>query len=257
MANTPQPRTTESDDELAYLTSDLNGIVAFWPSAGTRRLLRYSEVERPQWREGDLVRVIHSRVVSGSAFVRVWLEDRHHLGLVFRLDINRFGQMLGFSVRPLVFVEESDGETPMTKAFEIDEDAAFEDSVELSAHMLQREVQIGRLHVAATQAVQKLGAVLLDPTAPVVKDGSPARVRRSSVSDLDLARFAQEYRRLLDAGQGDDVSARLASAYHLSLDGVSYRIRRARRLGILTSTTRGRPGGHLTTKSVALLEANE
>lgn len=226
--------------------------VTYWPGQVERRTVAPWHVPRRRWRSGERVRALGVQVDQRPTAV-VWLEDRDHAGLVFRLELDGDGQLVGFAVRPLAFVGEyrPDG-TPVVLGVEVDDNGPVDGTPRLSANLLQRGVKIGRLHQAATAALERFGRVV--PTdAPVTTGEQPRRVRQSALSDAQLAGFVAEYVHLLAQGLGRDVTKRLAARHHLSEGGAIYRVRVARSRGLLTATTRGRPGGALTAKARALL----
>ncbi len=226
----------------------------YCPGDIERRTLAPWEVQRRPWGEGEQVRAFGPEVDTDRPTALVWVEDREHPGLVFRFELDRAGQMVGFAVRPLAFVRgfRPDG-TAVPFSTEVDDEGHVDGAPRLSAALLQRGIKIGRLHQAATTCLRRYGRVLPIAATPVARGEPTQRVRPSELTDETLARFAAECVALVERGYGGDVTKRLAISQHLSEGGVVYRVRTARQRGLLTATTRGRSGGSLTSKARALL----
>lgn len=204
------------------------------------------EVKRPRWKPGQQVRCLGVEAGTDTATAVVSLEHREHQGLVFRLEVDRGGQLVGFSVRPLVFLGRrlADG-TVLHNGSMLDHEAVLDGSPRLTATMLDR-VPVGRLHAAAVSALEVLVLVGAEPP------DEPRRSRRSGIPDDELARFARDYASLCADGRAAPLE-RVAEAWHLSYDGAQYRRRRAVELGLLTKPRgRGTTGCRLTERGRAL-----
>lgn len=227
---------------------DITGFVA--PSDSDLEPLAAWEVKRPRWKPRQEVRCLGVEAGTVRATAVVSLEHREHQGLVFRLEVDQGGQLVGFTVRPLVFSGRRlpDGEV-LYNGSVLDLEALPEGAPRLTATLLDR-VPVGRLHTAA---VAELGVLeLVGARVP----GEPKRSRRSGLSDVDLARFARDYAALCAKGVGSPLRA-VAAAWHLSYDGAQYRRRTAVDRGLLTPAPgQGRTGGRMTAKARAILDGS-
>ena len=177
----------------------------------------------------------------------MWAEVQHSgwPGYVFRLAFTE-GELQGIEVR-------RDGD----------------DAAPLTAHLLQR-VNLGALERAVRQQVNLLQdmvesavGVFDDKVIPAVKPGASAPVakwlddarERKLSRERTLAKLARRYVQTLgEKGQ----TAILAEEFHYKCSSVAAMIREARNTHkLLTPTTKGRPGGSLTPKALALLNETE
>lgn len=130
----------------------------------------------------------------------------------------------------------------------------------LRAHLLQR-VPLGALERAARQHVDNWMADWAEAVSSSSAPMNPALEKWSKTfadlkpEDMDrdrqLAKWAKKYVETLGH---DGQTQILAEAFHYTESSVSRKIREARVHGLLTPTTKGRPGGSLTPKAVALLQ---
>ncbi|MCZ7526568.1 MAG: hypothetical protein M5U14_09435 [Acidimicrobiia bacterium] len=218
---------------------------AYFPGEARRSVVAPHEVPRRRWRPGEMTRVLEVSATTGAPTAAVWIEHRAHPGLAFRVEVDAAGALVAFTARPLAFIGESlpDG----TRLVGGVADDGLPDGAPRITATLLRDLPLGQLHTAAVAGLGALGRVIGTETPP-----DRRRYRRSGLSDVELARFAAAYVEQLGRGH-DDVAVRLGEQHHLSRHGVIYRIREARRRGLLTGTTRGRPGGILTDRGRLLL----
>ena len=152
---------------------------------------------------------------------------------------------VSFVIRPLAFSVESDG---YVAALFIDEDAPGIQGPRLSS-TLMRDLPVGQMRAMAAASLGQLLKFVGAASLPPPKTG-----RRSSISDIELARLSADWVNLLKAGTPKPMEA-LAAMHHLSYDGMVHRKRSAVRRGLLTATDKGRAGGTLTAKALELLNA--
>lgn len=220
---------------------------AYFPASLERRSLSPAEVKRPRWKPRHKVRSLGAEYTSGDEVVVVWLEHRSHPELVFRLELDGAGQLVGFGVRPLAFIGEytPDGE-PVVVGAEVDPEGLPEGAPRITA-TLMRDVPLGALHTAAVEHAAKLRAV------GVKVPEHRKRYRSDAVPDQDLAAFARAYLAACEGGVQGPLKV-TAKRFGYSEGGGRERLRSARSRGIYVGLGQGKAGGHLTPKGRALLE---
>jgi hypothetical protein len=209
-----------------------------------------SEQIRPilgEWKAGQEVRSILVEADSGGASASIWLEHRKHAGLIFRVELDRSGTVVSFAIRPAAFTIEygTDG-VQIPGSLEIDTTSVPSDGPRLTATAL-RSISFDQLRSAATAGLGRLLRITSSAPLPEVK-----RSRRSSLTDLDLARFCARWVALVRDGNRNPAQL-LTEQYHLSYDGVIYRKRAAVERGLMTKTSAGLTGGVLTLKAEQML----
>jgi hypothetical protein len=201
------------------------------------------------WRDGETVRAAERPHVStpNSSTGFVWLEHRDHQGLGFKIELDRNSEVVSFVIRPVSFSIWSNG--TMTELL-VNEDAPayLQEGPRLSS-TLMRDLPFGQMRAVAAAALGRHLQFVGAEAVPRPKSG-----RKSSITDLQLARLSADWVDLLKAGAPKPMEA-LAAKHHLSYNGMVHRKRSAVERGLLTKTEQGRAGGALTEKALALIES--
>jgi hypothetical protein len=205
---------------------------------------------RPEWKEGKTVRWIDTSASSSDATAAIWVEHRNHPGLMFRLELDGAGGVVSFTVRPAMFTVTFEPiEDRVVAVLAIDERSVSGDSPRLTASLM-RTIPLDQLRVEATSGLTLLLRAVGSDDLP-----EPKRYRRSSLTDLDLARFAKDWVDLVHK-QIRNPAEVLQERIHLSYNGVIYRRRRAVERGLLTgSIKQGVTGGAALTEKAELILA--
>lgn len=213
--------------------------VTYWPT--DERIVRPGRV---RWRKDEHVRVLSTDIDTPPGVVAVVAAHRDFPRLGFRLDLDRDGDLVGFSMAGLV--EITDGAiTSYTLG-------RHPGAPHLTARRV-REVPVGTLHDAAQKAAMRagglLGATVTDTSWATVFHESRRPGRRGR-PDRYYAELAAEYVGQLDTGRP---VAALAEQRHVSRSQMSNLLAEARSKGVLTHPGQGRGRGSLTDYGVSLL----
>ena len=210
--------------------------VGYFPSEETLRPATEEDLRALHpWRDRETVRAVGTRVAKPtSATGFVWLEHRDHQGLGFKMELDRNSEVVSFVIRPLPFSVRFDG---VVEELLVDEDAAYLQVGPRLSSTLMRDLPFGQMRAVAAAALGRhLRFVGADSLSP------PKSGRRSSITDLQLARLSADWVDLLKAGTPKPMEV-LAAKHHLSYDGMVHRKRSAVERGLLTRTEQGRAGG--------------